>query len=188
MKYIALIVIVLLTLSAFGLAIVVYKNNLNNFSTVNKIPQQQIQQKSTTPNKVEVSDQKPLAKDQKAGYLSKLSASERAVLDLPTTSESIKNNSRLIMTVAKPTNTIDITRCETNPPVVKIKLGSNLTLKNQDSVAHKFSVGDFINSLIGANSSKDQAFNPTTGVGFYTYSCDDAFSGYIVATSSGKDL
>jgi plastocyanin len=70
--------------------------------------------------------------------------------------------------VAVATNSVDITGCSLNPPVVKVKKGSTLVFKNRDSVTHKLDYRDW-NLTVLAN---EQAELKITGSGVQGYSCD----------------
>lgn len=105
---------------------------------------------------------------------SNLSEEEKKVLDF----ESVKSDEEkraqmaLAQKLAKQEDNLEISGCSGNPVVIKVKLGQNLTLKNNDKVKHNFIVNNNHQYEVAAESVKSIIADFQKGPGLYGYRCD----------------
>ncbi|MEX2008198.1 MAG: hypothetical protein WD850_01795 [Candidatus Spechtbacterales bacterium] len=69
------------------------------------------------------------------------------------------------------------------PAVLKMPVGSSVTVRNADSASHAIHIGE-ISYEVGAASEQSISFDLPEGPGLYSYLCDDSqnVNGLIIAT------
>lgn len=87
------------------------------------------------------------------------------------TAEQQKAFSSRISALAVASSVLDIESCSPNPPVIRIKYGSSLVVKNSDSISHRI-FNPSMNLTVSAKSQSTLLINFLPGI--YGYSCDSS--------------
>ena len=114
-----------------------------------------------------------------------LTAEEQEALNFPgpdASDEELGRFANLVNSLMIDTRTLDISGCDVNPFVIKVKHGESITIVNNDNVAHTLFHGQ-VTIDVPANSTKiigiDETFGGGTGDGNLGYSCDGLQEGII---------
>lgn len=109
-----------------------------------------------------------------SALLAHLSDDQRAVLDPQ--KAGIANDqdkySKLLNTLAKEADAIDLKACISDPVIARHKLKTPLTVKNSDKVAHTIQFRENLTETIEPNRSKVVDTSFATGNRSYAYNCD----------------
>lgn len=88
-----------------------------------------------------------------------------------------------ISQAAVTSSSFDVTGCNPNPVVLRLKPQNSLTLMNRDSVSHTISHGAVVNLTASANSERTVSVNFLPGPGIYGYQCDGQMKGLFYVVS-----
>lgn len=100
---------------------------------------------------------------------------ETDVLNFPGPNASEEETRKFAETVqanAKETGELDISRCEPNPKVLKVKLGSEFKIKNSDPSEHKIYIANREEFSATPDSTVTVKASFGKGPGTYGYGCD----------------
>lgn len=75
---------------------------------------------------------------------------------------------------ASKTNTTTFKGCQPDPIVIWVKMGSEITLKNEDDQDHTVKMNKKVITKLPKNSTKKIKADFGKGAGIYTYECDDS--------------
>lgn len=161
------IIIVSLFIAAIGLAIVIYQQN----------SQESLQkEESATPSSLspEESISTSSGIQPPTLNLSKLSKEEIEVMSISSqsTEEERRKHFELAKSIAKTSEMLEIFNCLANPIVIKLKLGSNVTIRNLDSIEHAIRINKDLSYKIPAKGTKVVKVDFGRGHGLYGYGCD----------------
>lgn len=104
-----------------------------------------------------------------------VTVNEREVLNFPgpnASDDERKKYAELVNRVSKETTTLEIKNCEPSPLGLKVKEGTEIKVKNNDSVKHKLIVDEKNQYDISASSSNTIKLDFGKGPGVYGYTCD----------------
>lgn len=94
------------------------------------------------------------------------------------TTEQMREFSAKVSGYSKDATSINVTSCEPDPQIARIKKGQPINFKNSDSSSHKIVNGKLVID-VPANSNK--AIIPAfPGLGIYGYTCDTKMAGIFL--------
>jgi plastocyanin len=94
------------------------------------------------------------------------------------TTEQLKEFSSKVSDLSKDATSIDMTSCNPNPQISRVKIGKPITFKNSDSVSHKVVNG---NLVIDIAAKSNKAITPAfPSLGIYGYTCDTKMAGIFL--------
>ena len=103
-----------------------------------------------------------------------------------TASDSQKNDYRnMIAYYSQPGDLFVSQDCTTTPVIVRVKLGENLTVRNEDSVAHTLKFNNNKTVTVQPSSTTIMKVDFQEGYGGYGYNCDDKaeLAGYVFTSA-----
>lgn len=104
-----------------------------------------------------------------------LTADERFILNPPSAEASksaLAKHAKMVATLAKPADTLEVTACRPNPLVLNVKLGSQIKIQNNDETEHKIIVDGSHYYKIPPKSSQIIKVEFKYGTGDYGYVCE----------------
>jgi len=106
--------------------------------------------------------------------LSRLSDDERATMDIPYngTDEEKQTHFDLAASLARESDALDLSGCLGSPLVMVVSVGSDLKVKNSDSVSHRLIFDQDTSFDIPAGKTETIKDVFSQGVGLYGYGCD----------------
>jgi hypothetical protein len=167
------VIIVLLILGAAFLSYRIYERYTPSEKGEEKILSQE---QSTSINPEQKTAQGP---GQQLNMREDLSPNEQLALQTPGPSASEEeraNHFRLVQSIAKPAEFLDISDCKADPVVLKVKDQSKFTVRNTDNADRKFVLSQSKFIIIPALSDTELTADFGLGPGIYGFGCDNSFS------------
>ena len=104
-----------------------------------------------------------------------LTLDERSLLSPPGPGApelEIEKHASLAAKLSQESNTLDITGCRAKPISLRIKLGTNLDIKNSDEVIHKISIDESHQYTLKPKSQMNIKAEFSRSTGLYGYLCE----------------
>lgn len=103
-----------------------------------------------------------------------LTTDQKAVLAPPTggSPEEIQKHLDLVSRLAVEAEFLDVAKCQAMPIVTRVKQGSEISIRNQDTVPHTVVFDEDHMYLIEPNQTKPIVADFGRGIGVYGFGCD----------------
>ena len=181
----SLLTVAVLIIVAFVLGVLIYNKYSRGAITLNKMDSNGSlrQSRQSQSSQQDTREKRPTPEG--------LSAEELKLFTIPmnASQEFINERFKLVEKLSKEGDTIDLNKCEKpSPLVLKVEEGTDITIKNSDSIEHNVFIYRNSEVKVPANQNKTVKANFERGPGYYAYQCDNlaGIVGYILVAKKGQ--